>query len=435
MVERCGDRQRKFDGLEKWPFRLFIESLPVILQIALLLLACGLSRRMWSVNISVARVVISFTVLGFLFYTIIVLAGTSSYGCPFQTPVSMVLRYIWHSAATQKLLTAIFPPKIRTWMSYVRSGIHGTATTIGHQTIFLLLHIDQAFGNAKERLAQGIKKFKCGGLLPTTTNGVPHQAQVPQNSPALRVPVWDLEILRRRNADNARCICWVLRNITDPEAIDSAIRLAGTIRWFDGDSDHNLPFDVIISTFEACFSPTKRLYPGMRDRAYFSAQAILQINMGARARSHAYTSKYPIPEISSSAFQHIDHDLHHTICMLECNSGHGRPIFNFPRGGTNTPTHLLWMSKLLVDVTHTGPNPTLKSYKSYLSVAFTDHQAMIADTLLMWYMLLGGCVEEETLWAVDRSYVVSLSLLSVLSMVCIQVTHWNQSSLTCLIRE
>jgi len=66
-VERCGDRQRKFDGLKKWPFHLFIESLPIMLQIALLLLAGGLSQYMWSANTSVARVVISFTTLGFLF--------------------------------------------------------------------------------------------------------------------------------------------------------------------------------------------------------------------------------------------------------------------------------------------------------------------------------------------------------------------------------
>jgi hypothetical protein len=38
MIERCGDRQRKFDGLEKWPFRFCMESLPIMLQIALLLL-------------------------------------------------------------------------------------------------------------------------------------------------------------------------------------------------------------------------------------------------------------------------------------------------------------------------------------------------------------------------------------------------------------
>ena len=89
MIERCGDRQRKFDGLEKWPFRLFIESLPIMLQIALLL-TCGLSRYMWSVNTSVARVVIPFTVLG-LFYIGTVVAGTSSYEYPFQTPASIAL--------------------------------------------------------------------------------------------------------------------------------------------------------------------------------------------------------------------------------------------------------------------------------------------------------------------------------------------------------
>jgi len=32
------DRQRKLDGLEKWHFRLVTESLPVMLQLALLLL-------------------------------------------------------------------------------------------------------------------------------------------------------------------------------------------------------------------------------------------------------------------------------------------------------------------------------------------------------------------------------------------------------------
>ena len=68
MVKRCGDRQRKIDGLEKWPFRLFIESLPIMLQVALLLLSCGLSRYVWSVNVSVARIVVSFTVFGVIFY-------------------------------------------------------------------------------------------------------------------------------------------------------------------------------------------------------------------------------------------------------------------------------------------------------------------------------------------------------------------------------
>jgi hypothetical protein len=431
MVERCGDRQRKFDGLEKWPFRLFIESLPIMLQIALLLLACGLSRYMWSVNTSVARIIISFTVFGILFYIGIVAAGASSYDCPFQTPVSIGLRHLRDSGTTRKLLANLSPSNIIALTSAVQrktrwalvsasrriyniirslssweislprigSCIHSMATKVGHHTITLLLQIDRAFRNAKQRLVRG---FKRTGLLPITADDVRHQPLAPQNGPGLRVHVWNLEVIRKQNTDNARCVSWVLRNITDPEAIDSAIRLAGTIRWFNGSPDHDPPFDLIVSTFEACFDSTKQLYPGMRDRAYFSARAILQINVGARTQSSDRASKYPIPATPSSSFQHADPDLHHVIRMLECNRS--QPTLDFPRGDTTTHAHSLWMSNLFVDLTRVGPNPTLRSCESYIVTAFTGHQPTIANALLVWYIFLGGRIDEETIWAVDKSY-------------------------------
>ena len=172
-IERCGDRQRKFDGLERWPFCLFIESLPIILQIALFLHTCGLSRYMWSVNMSVANVVISFTAIGILFYIGIVVAGASSYGCPFQTPASMALRYLRDSRTTQKLLARLSLPNIilfiytswvNTWRGFTLvfhhvyntrfplsqdispssfiSGIKTIATKVGYQAIILLLQIN-----------------------------------------------------------------------------------------------------------------------------------------------------------------------------------------------------------------------------------------------------------------------------------------------------
>jgi hypothetical protein len=447
VAERCGDRQRKFDGMEKWPFRMFIESLPIMLQIALLLLACGLSRYMWSVNTSVARIIITFTVLGVLFYIGIVAAGTSSYECPFQTPASISLRYLRDSNTTQKLLANLSPLKAisiipTTWknirqasrrvydivqsppaweilLSGIRSGIRSTATKVGHRIIILLLRIDRAFGNTKQRLVQG---FKRAGLLPTTTEGTHPQ---PRGGPGLLIRVRNLESLRKQNMDNGRCVSWILRNITDPEAIDSAIRLAGTVRWFNDDPDQDPPFDLIVSTFEACFDSNKQLYPGMRDRAYFSARAILQINVKARAQSHECASKYPIPAISSSPVPHTDPDLHNIISMLEHNSAPDEPTLAFPRVGTNNHAHLLWMSTFFVDLTRVGPNPALKSYESYLSAAFTNRQPLIANTLIVWYILLGGHVEEETIWAVDKSYVVvSLSFpSSAHSRLCTPVIH------------
>jgi len=478
MVERCGDRQRKFDGLEKWPFRLFMESLPIMLQIALLLLACGLSRYMWSVNTSVARVVISFTVLGFLFYIGIVVVGTSSYECPFQTPTSMALRHLKDSGAIRKLLSSLSPTKITslihiirrnapkllaslslpntasliyaTWMdvqqglvsasrrahditrrqfswefsaSGILSGICRTARKIGHQTVILPLQVYRAFGNARQRLARGIRRFRHAGMIPTSASDVHHRSFVPHNGPGLRVRVWNLESIRRQNADNARCVCWVLQNITDPEAIDSAIRLAGTIQWFDGDSDHNPPLDLIVSTFEGCFDSTKQLYPGMRDRAYFPARAILQIHMRARVRSHEYASKYPIPAVFANSFQHNDPDLLHLTYVLAHNRNASRPTLLFSDEGT--PTHSLWLSNLFVDLTRVGPNPVLQFHRPYLTVASTNHQATISNVLLMWYMFLGGHAEEETVWALDKSYVAISSFLPACLISCAPVIHWK----------
>jgi len=478
MVERCGDRQRKFDDLQRWPFRIFIDSLPLMLQIALLLLTCGLSRYVLSINTPVARVVISLTVLGVLFYIGIVAAGTSSYECPFQTPVSEALRHVMGSGITRVLfpslihatrkktrefLVVLSPPSaipliyaiwMDTWQgvvsaprhfldviqnqfpreistSRILSGIHNMANTVGRQTNDLLLQIGRAIRGAKQKLVRRIQSSRHAGLLPTDVGEADGQLGALRNGTGLLVRVRNLEALRKQNADNVRCVCWVLRNITDPEAIDSAIRLAGIIRWFDGNPNHDPPFDLIVSTFEACFDSTKQPYPGMADRAYFSARAILQINLGARTQSHECASKYPIPEFSSMASQYADPDLRHVIRMLEYNFHSERPTLDFPRAGENTRNHLMWTLNLFVDLTRMGPNPILRSYESYLSAAVANHQVMIADTLLIWYMFLGGRVEDETFWATDKSYaMVPLTLLSIHSFLCMLAILWRSFSLT-----
>jgi len=109
--------------------------------------------------------------------------------------------------------------------------------------------------------------------------------------------------------------------------------------------------------------------------------------------------------------RHTDPDLHHIIHVAERNLRSDRPTLDFPRVGTNTHNHLLWTSNLFVDLTHMGPNLILGSYESYLSAAVADHRAMIANALLVWYMFLGGPVEEEMFWATDKSYAVGSSNL------------------------
>ena len=93
-IERSQNRQRKLDGIVAWYFNSVMESLPLMLQIALLLLGCALSRYLWEISITIASVVLGVTSFGVLFYIFIVIAGAVSEGCPYQTPGSQAIRYL-----------------------------------------------------------------------------------------------------------------------------------------------------------------------------------------------------------------------------------------------------------------------------------------------------------------------------------------------------
>ena len=93
-IERSQDRQRKLDGIVTWYFDHVMESLPLMLQVALLLLGCALSLYLWEIEVTVACVVLSVTALGIIFYAFVVIAGTASMSCPYQTPVARILRHI-----------------------------------------------------------------------------------------------------------------------------------------------------------------------------------------------------------------------------------------------------------------------------------------------------------------------------------------------------
>ena len=93
-IERSRNRQRKVDGIVSWYFDHVMESLPLMLQVALLLLGCALSRYLWEISRTVASVVLGVTAFGVIFYLFIAIAGATSVGCPYQTPGAHILRRI-----------------------------------------------------------------------------------------------------------------------------------------------------------------------------------------------------------------------------------------------------------------------------------------------------------------------------------------------------
>jgi len=93
-IQRSQNRQRKLDGIVTWYFDHVMELLPLMLQFALLLLGCALSRYLWGINVDVASVVIGVTSFGVTSYALFIVAGTASASCPYQTPGANILRHI-----------------------------------------------------------------------------------------------------------------------------------------------------------------------------------------------------------------------------------------------------------------------------------------------------------------------------------------------------
>ena len=94
IVDRGKERQAKFAGFEKWGFRFVMESLPVMLQFALLLFGVALVKYLWILDVSAAEVVLVGTSIGLAFYICIAVAATIYSDCPFKTPLSILLREV-----------------------------------------------------------------------------------------------------------------------------------------------------------------------------------------------------------------------------------------------------------------------------------------------------------------------------------------------------
>ena len=95
-IERSQNRQQKLNGIVTWYFDNVMESLPLMLQAALFLLGCALSRYLWDIDTTIASVILAVTSSGVLFYLFIIIAGSASASCPYQTPGSRIL----HSTAS-----------------------------------------------------------------------------------------------------------------------------------------------------------------------------------------------------------------------------------------------------------------------------------------------------------------------------------------------
>jgi hypothetical protein len=361
IAERCGDRQRKRDGVERWPFEMIIEGLPVMLQIALLLLGAGLSRYMWAINVSVARTIVGLTAFGLAFFILIVVAGTSSYECPFQTPASLTLRALGVHRLFGRL--APFLPSISLPPLRIRQRTGNFGRNLGNILGYILRYLYSGMQMSVAAVKMTISVIKTAisaairwfvALAHAMRHPVQQHEELARFSSRPAYVGWfgqRQNIIFSHGTDraDARCINWTFDRIAAPEAIDSAFRLACTIRWYHNGVDPGPSSDAFHFMLRRCFELGK-VRPGRRDRAYDCARVICRLYVLAWAKSGALAdTRRPSPPprewVDNAA---DDHDLRSTLALLYAFSRPGEPSISQKDFAGISAAHATWVSDLLL---------------------------------------------------------------------------------------
>ena len=264
-ADKSRDRQRKLDGFEKWHFRLVIESLPIMLQLAVLLLGCALSRYLWTISRPIAGMILAITLLGVAIYILLTLAATIYYNCPYQTPPSMitrtVIKYLSHSntAFGRSLRSFIAPlPSITNLSKFprcLRSGVRHVARVFGYTPV-----------------------------VTAEAEGIPLATVTAAPARIFEDVVVNWEVCKA----DVRCISWVLDFNTDVDVIFSTARFAADTIWYPEIAGALSPHTLADLFFDCLLDG--QIIPGKLEHANSIGMALasvlsVQLNMGPESET------------------------------------------------------------------------------------------------------------------------------------------------------
>jgi hypothetical protein len=356
-ADRNRMRERKLNGIETWKFHLIMESLPVILQCALALLGFALSRYLWEVNRSVSSVVIGFTGFGFLFYLFIVTVSVFSFDCPFQTPLSLMVRFMIGLA-----------------IPYCQ-------------------RLQRTFGS---QLSQP-------GAPGTQPN---HPAAI---QPPWVTPLFTQEVGAEGDRLDAKCVTRMFVMSTDADVVTPIMDFIPEIIWHSGIKSVPLKhiYDILMDCFDLS-GPNPIVIPESRDVAYSSARAFAHISLQRRCitqyEEHAQDSWKALcanhPPLSLTEYK-SDPNLKAVLFMVDMALGYGNEL---PRGdiyhheddggwslASITRSHHTWVSHVfLYRAWHEGQLSEVVMDFVENSKALSDSDGIVATDCLFIIGLMVG---------------------------------------------
>ena len=391
LIDRSRDRQRKIDGMATWGFGFVMDSLPLMLQIALFLLGSALSKYLFTIHKAVAAVVVGFTALGLLFYVVIVLSAILSYNCPFQTPASLIFRFVINLFKEHRKHLETFKKWFRRSLSQMKKQL-------------------------RQNHAQGFG-----------APGWPNHFELAMTGRIDRPRMlFDEDANREGYVLDSNCIAWMFDMSMDADVILHIIRFIPEIVWHAG--IQTTPMERLYDTVVDCCSPDRHVViPKFREKAYLSAKALLHIAVQRKCMGN---------EVDEELFESIsqrhkaiscegsDPDLESTLSMIDRVFGavHLKPIcwekLSF------TDSHRAFMGRVLLyrawESFREG-NPLPDDIRGFilhsLEVKRPPPAPVVTNCLLMVGLVLGIRLRFDDQQATDKRLVDFLSVQNQMKLI------------------
>ena len=357
IQDRCRDRERKLSGIDRWWFHVVMQFAPLIIQGSLALLGAALSRYLWEVDRMVSSVVIGFTSFGCVLYIAIVTVSVLSFDCPFQTPVSLL---------------------IRSTINMIKQSHHRQATP----DLAGLVEIGMAIAAVLPGLHQQVLQT----ILSRS---------------------WE-----KGYRFDARCITRMLVMSTDLDTIRLTMDFAQEVVW--DARIKAIPLEWIYRKLIGCFDfthpQTPILLPTLRDVAYLSAKALAHIQFQHHCiPEHGGTAHVGDDRCTDTQYTPLgslvfnnDPDLESALLMVDKAFGRNMKIpWNEYR---LSPEHHLWVSHQFVYYASRNPRSedALAFVKYSLDPAKPPSDAVVADCFYIISMIFETRFHVEDLTKRDK---------------------------------
>ena len=384
VIDRCRQRKRRMDGMMTWKFGLVMECLPLMLQAALLLLGYALSNYLFVINRVIASVVIGFLTFGLLFYFLIVSAATLSYNCPFQTPVSLILRFFIPSDNRR----GGYYKRSKKWFRYILSRMK----------------------KCQPRRNSGPGSWRKFGASDRNREHIESDVvNPPQITDQGTNRDWDGLV-------DSDCVAWMFEMPMDIDVTVAMARFIPEITW-NADTPA-IPLERLHDALFKCFDHSfegATLKQSLRDHAYFTAKALIHVGIqrkciGDESSEAVFDSILSWHPMMGPMDYKGDSDLEATLGIVYHIIRGSRPI-NWSKFSFTTPHHA-WMGHILLyrvwDVLRRG-GPLPNYIKEFVLHSFRldppPPATIVADCLFIVGLVLGIRLHIDDLRIADKRWV------------------------------